>query len=150
MENNFIIYKVEKYLDVDDLLSLMRVSKFINTHMSKIKEVVKNKTKKEIDKLYEVLHNKEVVELNTTSTNILNQVPLFNKIINEPLIYAPLMDYILNNCNHSDDENHKCEICSTILLSYKSHTKQINYPIQFSLMNIPESFITGIVMMLYH
>ena len=150
MENNFIIYKVEQYLDVDNLLSLIRVSKFINIHMLKIKEVVKNKTKKEIDKLYKMLHKKEVIELNTSATEVLNQVPLFNRIINKSSIYTTLMTNILNNCNHSNAENHKCKICSIILVSYKSHTNQINYHIQFSLMSKPESFITAIVMMLYH
>jgi hypothetical protein len=151
METNFVIYKTEKYLTIVDLLSLIQTSKYIKKTMTSLKTHIMNITKQEFHKLYNILNSPNTRSLNISANEVLDQVPLFKKIILKPAIYKDSMKHLLNNCNHQDKkENNICIICNYTLQVYNSHTHETQFPYSFSRMSNDASFIITIAMMLYH
>lgn len=145
---NYIVFEVQSYLNVEDLLLMQFVSKHFKRNIPVIRERVDILTKSVLHKFYIIIKTPKVVRLNTQPTEILNEIPLIRNIINNNNIYKSSIIHLLNNCDHIDKSKNTsmCNICKTILQVYNTHISGIR---TFSNYQLVDSFIMSVIIQLY-
>jgi hypothetical protein len=145
---DFILFNTSKYLSINDLLVLVQVSKYCKKNIN-IYKYFEKITKQEFFKFYKILRELYVMNLNTSTNEIINEVPLFKNFIDNPNIYKQFLNDILNNCNHTKNPGtDMCKVCCVVFKSYTNHIKSNVHT--FPLLSKLNSFITTILLTLYH
>ena len=135
-EYSFIMYMVNPYLNIKEIIIMKRISKFINKQTIDVRDKITQEIKEDLKELYNIIISDKAERLNI----IPNEINYNLKIKLNHKIYK---SFILNEC-----DKYEGEIYKNIKDSYVNH--YIKGEKTCSRMDKSSSFITTIIMYLYH
>jgi hypothetical protein len=151
LDYDFIIYCVSDFLDLSGLNIFYQLCSktHTNQHLYNFKNHIKNYTKNNIKQLCDYMILPKVISLNVNVVDILNENNYVHKFIKYPNIFMQNIISVTNDCNHNitNSKNIICDICKFTQSLYISH---INGDKIFNNMNVESSFLTSLMMTLYH
>jgi hypothetical protein len=145
-----LIYNISMYLDMNNLHIFSQVCKSFNLHKVDIMDTAYLKTDNCLRNLYNIMTDEDTRKLNTSAIFIFNRVPFTKTILDKYNIYNNLVKHILYKCDHyylyNNNNANICEICYTIYEQYKLNNNKKT----FINMKLETSWLSSIVMNLYH
>ena len=145
---DFIIYEILNVLSLSDLNTFSQLCNETQI-LCDFKKSTKHYTKNNIKRLYNYMTLPKVINLNISNIIAINENSYVSKFIKYPNIFKTFLVSATDDCDHDtiDSENTKCDICKCIQQLYIFH---INGNKTFSMMSVDASYLSSIVMTLYH
>jgi len=147
LSHDFIILHMSEFLDLPSLNSLSQLCKETKK-ICCFEKALKYYATNNIKKLYNFLMLPKVQCIQISGALAIAENPYIIKFIKYPGIFKNFIVSTTSNCSHVDlDVDSQCDVCSTMCSLYIQH---INGNKIFTNMNIYSSYVTSVVMTLYH